>query len=98
MDDVRNNDMDDKEFPFGFRRLPVSDRLLEEHWKAVEDAIRQQEHAPLTRGAGVYRLPRAIGRLVAVAACLGALVFGIWWIGARTGRLQYSLIKTGYGE
>jgi ferric-dicitrate binding protein FerR (iron transport regulator) len=37
-------------------------------------------------------------RVLAVAASLAAIAVGIWWIGARTGTVQYSQINTGFGE
>lgn len=89
-----NNDMDSQELPFSFRPLPVSDELREENWKAVEAAMRRQEPARVARPSRVVRLTRVL----AIAASLTAIVFGIWWIGARTGHLQYSEIRTGYGE
>ena len=89
-----SNDMDNKELPFGFRPLPVSDQLREENWRAVEEAMRQQEPV---RAAGPGRVIR-LTRVLAVAACVTAIAFGVWWIGARTGHPQYSQIKTGYGE
>ncbi len=99
MDELTNNEMDSKDLPFGFRKQLVSDRLQEENWKAVEDAIRQQENmpaeAPVRKGGG--RIIR-LGRLFAAAASVTAIAFGIWWIGARTGHLQYSQVKTGFGE
>jgi len=92
MDEFMDNEMDNKELPFGFRSLPVSDRLREENWKAIEEAMRRQE--PVVRPGRVIRLVRVF----AVAASLAAIVVGIWWIGARTGTAQYSQIRTGYGE
>ena len=89
-----NNDMDNKELPFRFRPLPVSDRLQEENWRAIEESMRRQEPVRVAGRGRVIRL----ARILAVAASLTAIVFGIWWIGARTGHLQYSQIKTGYGE
>jgi transmembrane sensor len=94
MDEFMNDDRDNQELPFSFRPLPVSDRLREENWKAVEEAMRTQEPLRAVRPSMVIRLTRVF----AVAASLTAVVFGIWWIGARTGHLQYSQIKTGYGE
>ena len=94
MDEFMSNDMDNKELPFGFRPLPVSDQLREENWRAVEEAMRQQE--PM-RAAGPGRIIR-LTRVLAVAAIVTAIAFGVWWIGARTGEPQYSQIKTGYGE
>jgi transmembrane sensor len=94
MDEFMNDDRDNQELPFSFRPLPVSDRLQEENWKAVEEAMRTQEPLRAVRPSMVIRLTRVF----AVAASLTAVVFGIWWIGARTGHLQYSQIKTGYGE
>jgi transmembrane sensor len=94
MDEFMSNDMDNKELPFGFRPLPVSDQLREENWRAVEEAMRQQEPV---RAAGPGRVIR-LTRVLAVAACVTAIAFGVWWIGARTGHPQYSQIKTGYGE
>lgn len=96
MDDLTNNDMENKDLPFEFRSRPVSDRLREENWKAIEEAMRQQDSAK-TRGAGRGKVVRLM-RVFSVAASLTAIAFGIWWIGARTGHLQYSQIKTGYGE
>jgi transmembrane sensor len=96
MDDVTKNNMGD--LPFGFRRRPVSDHLQEQNWKAVEDAIRRQEVAPMGDGSkSSGRVVRMV-RVLTAAACLIAFGFGIWWIGARTGRPQYAKEKTGYGE
>lgn len=89
-----DNEMDNKELPFGFRSLPVSDRLREENWKAIEEAMRRQEPVRVVRPGRVIRLVRVF----AVAASLAAIAAGIWWIGARTGTVQYSQIRTGYGE
>lgn len=94
MDEFMDNDMDNQELPFGFRPLPVSDRLREENWKAITEAMQRQEPVRVT---GPRRLIRLV-RVLAVAACLAAVAVGIWWIGARTGTVQYSQIKTGYGE
>ena len=87
--------MENKDLPFGFRSKPVNDRLREENWKAIEEGMRQQ-HGQI-RAAGRGRVVRLV-RVFSVAASLSAIAFGIWWIGARTGHLQYSQIKTGYGE
>ncbi len=38
------------------------------------------------------------GRIFLAAASLMALAFGIWYIGARTGRPEIAEISTGYGE
>ncbi|HWB91854.1 MAG TPA: FecR domain-containing protein, partial [Puia sp.] len=95
MDELTNNDMENKDLPFGFQPKAVSDRLREENWKAVEAAIRQQENGRTRIGRG--RVVRLV-RVLSVAACLTAISFGVWWIGARTGHLQYSQIRTGYGE
>ena len=89
-----DNDMDNQELPFGFRPLPVSDELREENWKAIEEALRRQEPVRAVRPGRVIRLVRVF----AVAASLAAIAVGIWWIGARTGTVQYSQIRTGYGE
>src|SRR6516164_7212485 len=94
MDEFMKNEMDDKELPFGFRPLPVSDRLREENWKRVEDAMRSQEPVRAVRPGRVIRFVRVL----AVAASLAAIAVGIWWIGARTGTVQYSQINTGFGE
>ena len=96
MDELTNNDMENKELPFGFRPMPVSDRLREENWQAVEEAMHQQENEQV-RPAGRGKVIRLV-RVFSVAASLAAVAFGVWWIGARTGHLQYSQIKTGYGE
>lgn len=92
MDEFMNNDRDNQELPFGFRPLPVDDRLREENWRAIENAL--QEPVLVVRPARVIRLVR----VVAVAASLAAIAVGIWWIGARTGTVQYAQIKTGFGE
>ena len=89
-----DNEMDNKELPFGFRALPVSDRLRDENWRAIEEALRRQEPVRVVRPGRVIRLVRVF----AVAASLAAIAVGIWWIGARTGTVQYSQIRTGYGE
>ena len=94
MDEFMNNDMDNEELPFGFRPMPVSDKLREENWKAIEEAMRRQEPVRAVRPGRVIRLVRVF----AVAASLAAIAVGIWWIGARTGTVQYSQIRTGYGE
>ena len=94
MDEFMDNEMDNKELPFGFRSLPVSDRLREENWRAIEEALRRQEPVRVVRPGRVIRLVRVF----AVAASLAAIAVGIWWIGARTGTVQYSQIRTGYGE
>jgi transmembrane sensor len=94
MDEGMNKDMDNQEVPFGFRSLPVNDELREENWKAIAEAMHRQEPVRVCRPALVIRLTR----IMAVAASLTAIAVGIWWIGARTGHLQYSQIKTGYGE
>jgi transmembrane sensor len=94
MDEGMNKDMDNQEVPFGFRSLPVNDELREENWKAIAEAMHRQEPVRVSRPALVIRLTR----IMAVAASLTAIAVGIWWIGARTGHLQYSQIKTGYGE
>jgi ferric-dicitrate binding protein FerR (iron transport regulator) len=98
MDDVTKNQMDNDEFPFGFRRQPVSDDLLEANWRAVEDRIRRQDEVPVrTMESRVIRWV-SIVRVTAVAASLAAVAFGVWWIAARTGHAQYAVIRTGYGE
>jgi len=89
-----NNDMDDQELPFGFRPLPVDDRLREENWRAIEEAMRRQEPVRVVRPGRLIRLVR----VAAVAASLAVIAVGIWWIGARTGTAQYAHIETGYGE
>jgi transmembrane sensor len=94
MDEFKHKDMDNEELPFGFRPLPVSDRLREENWKAIAEAMQRQEPALVARAGRVMRLVRVF----AVAASLAAIAVGIWWIGARTGTEQYSQIRTGYGE
>jgi len=96
MDELTNNDMENKGLPFGFKPMPVSDRLREENWKAVEEAMRREENEQV-RPAGRGKVIRLV-RVFSVAASLAAVAFGVWWIGARTGHLQYSQIKTGYGE
>lgn len=96
MDEPTNNDMENKDLPFEFRSRPVSDRLREENWKGIEETMRKQESAPV-RAIGRRRVVRLV-RVLSVAASLTAIAFGIWWIGARTGHLQYSRIRTGYGE
>lgn len=94
MDEFMDNEMDNKDLPFGFRALPVSDKLREENWKGIEEAMRGQEPVRVVRPGKVIRLVRVF----AVAASLAAIAVGIWWIGARTGTAQYSQIRTGYGE
>jgi ferric-dicitrate binding protein FerR (iron transport regulator) len=94
MDEFMNKNKDDQELPFGFRPLPVSDRLREENWKAIEEGMRRQEPVRMVRPGRVIRLVR----ILAVAACIVVIAVGIWWIGARTGTVQYSQIRTGYGE
>ena len=96
MDDVTKSNMED--LPFGFRRLPVSDALREQNWQAVEEAIRQAGPATMPEAAGSGARIIRLVRVVAAAACIAAFGFGIWWIGARTGRPQYASERTGYGE
>ena len=84
MDEFMNKDMDNQELPFGFRPLPVDDRLMEENWRAIENAL--QEPVLVVRPGRVIRLMR----VVAVAASLAAIAVGIWWIGARTGTVPKS--------
>lgn len=87
-----------EELPFEFRGLPVSDALREQNWNDVSTAIRHAGEAPGQEGPGSrVRIIRFV-RVVAAAACIAALGFGIWWIGARTGRPQYANQRTGYGE
>lgn len=95
MDDVTNNEMENNRLPFGFRSRPVSDELREANWRAVEEGMGRQENAPVRPIAG--RVIRWV-RLSAVAACLGAVATGVWWIANRTGHAQYAVIRTGYGE
>src|SRR5579872_616700 len=101
MDDVNKQDKDNSDLPFGFRQRPVSDRLREDNWKAVEEGVRAHRSeaagSGVVRGIGHRRVVR-LTRVLVVAASLTAIAFGIWWIGARTGHLQYSEIRTGYGE
>lgn len=96
MDEVTPNNMED--LPFGFRRRPVSDQLRERNWNAVEDAIRPQENAFVGDGSNPRARVVRLARVFTAAAGLIAFGFGIWWIGARTGRPQYAKEKTGYGE
>lgn len=96
MDDVTKNNMED--LPFGFRGRPVSDHLRERNWKEVEDAIRRQEDVPMGDGSNSRGRIIRLARVLTAAACLVAFGFGIWWIGARTGRPQYAKERTGYGE
>jgi len=100
MDELSNDNKMNSDLPFGFRGKPVDDRLLEENWKAVEAAIRQSEGAPV-RPIGdrePERNPVRWGRIFLAAASLMAIVFGMWYIGARTGRPEMAEIKTGFGE
>jgi transmembrane sensor len=100
MDDV-NKDKDNADLPFGFRQRAVSDRLREDNWKGVEEAIRghrgEAGERGVVRGIG-HRRVIMLARVIGIAASVMAIAFGIWWIGARTGHLQYSEIRTGYGE
>lgn len=84
--------------PFEFRPLPVDDALRERNWKGIEDSIREREAIPMRdRGIAGRKVLRLV-RVVAAAACVASLGFGIWWIGARTGSPQYAQVNTGYGE
>ncbi|HTI08615.1 MAG TPA: FecR domain-containing protein [Puia sp.] len=91
MDDLSNSPEEGKGLPFEFRARPVDDPLREENWKAVEAAIRQQSEAAPVRGINW-------SRTFLVAASMIGVAFGIWYIGARTGTPQMSLLRTGYGE
>ncbi|MES1159305.1 MAG: FecR domain-containing protein [Bacteroidota bacterium] len=91
MDDLSKGPDEGKGLPFEFRSQPVDEQLQEENWKAIEAAIRQvPEAAPV---AGINW-----SRTFLVAASMIAVAFGIWYIGARTGTPQMSILRTGYGQ
>jgi transmembrane sensor len=90
MDDLSNDMHVDRGLPFGFRRKPVPDSLQEENWTAVE--------AALTRERALHTTSVPWGRIFLAAASIMALAFGVWYIGAKTGRPQMAEIHTGYGE
>jgi transmembrane sensor len=91
MDDRSNSGKEKEGLPFEFRKMPVTEQMQEENWKAVEAAIlRQDESTP------VHRLPWL--RLAVAAASVMLVAFGIWWIQTRTAKPQLAEVKTGYGE
>jgi transmembrane sensor len=98
MDDLSNENKMNPELPFGFRGKPVDERMQEENWKAVEAAILRPEEAPVRPIGEPERSPVRWGRVFLAAASFMAIVFGMWYIGARTGRPQIAEIRTGYGE
>ena len=91
MDDLSNSLKGGGELPFEFLARPVEAQMQEESWKGIEAAILQPSEV-----IPVRRIPW--GRLFTAAASVIALAFGIWYIGARTGTPQLSVLKTGYGE
>jgi len=91
MDDFLNPSKGGKDLPFEFQAKPVDEQMQEENWRAVESMIRQSEEVRPVRS-----IPW--GSLFTAAAAMIAVVFGIWYIGARTGSPQLSVLKTGYGE
>jgi len=100
MDDLSKNSNDHRPLPFGFRRKPLDEQVGEKNWKEVEAAIRELESAPV-RVMDAFPAERRSFRwakIMAAAACLIAIAFGIWWIGARTGHPEMAEIRTGYGE
>jgi transmembrane sensor len=91
MDDRSTNGKEQDGLPFEFRKRPVPDQLQQENWKAVEAAIsRQEESAP------VRRIPWT--QILTAAASVMLVAFGVWYIQTRTGKPQFSEIKTGFGE
>jgi transmembrane sensor len=98
MEDLSNDSQMSPDLPFRFRSKPVDERIQEENWKAVEAAIRRSEETPVRSIGERERHPVRWGRLFLAAASLMAIAFGIWYIGARTGRPQIAEIRTGYGE
>ena len=98
MDELSNDSKINSDLPFGFRGKPVDNRLQEENWKAVEAAIGHSEEVAANVTGETDRRVIPWGRIFMAAASLMAIVFGIWYIGARTGRPQIAEIKTGYGE
>jgi ferric-dicitrate binding protein FerR (iron transport regulator) len=78
------------EFPFEFRPRPVDEQLQQDNWRAVEEAIRQQEETP------VRRLPWLRASLA--AASLLVVVAGIWYMATRPGTPLMAMEKTSYGE
>lgn len=99
MDDRRNNKEEgNRDLPFAFRKKPVEDRLQEENWQAIASAI-GQESETVVRPVEMLPVRRlAWVRGLVAAASMIALAFGIWYIGARTGRPQLAELHTGYGE
>jgi transmembrane sensor len=100
MDDLSKNSNDHRSLPFGFRRKPLGEQVREKNWKEVEAAIRELESLPVRVMDAVPAERRSFrwGKIMAAAACLIAVAFGIWWIGARTGHPEMAEIRTGYGE
>ena len=78
------------EFPFEFRPRPVDEQLQQDNWRAVDEAIRQQEETP------VRRLPWLRASLA--AASLLVVVAGIWYMATRPGTPLMAMEKTSYGE
>jgi len=78
------------EFPFEFRPRPEDEQLQQDNWRAVEEAIRQQEETP------VRRLPWLRASLA--AASLLVVVAGIWYMATRPGTPLMAMEKTSYGE
>jgi transmembrane sensor len=91
MDDFSNASKGGKELPFEFRAKPVDEQMQEENWRAVESVIRQPSEV-----IPVRHIPW--GSVFTAAAAMIAVVFGIWYIGTKTGTPQLSMFKTGYGE
>jgi ferric-dicitrate binding protein FerR (iron transport regulator) len=96
MDDLSYDNREGLDLPFGFRNKPVEGGRQEENWQGVEAAIRRLEDTPVPM-IGEMRSIRW-GRIFVAAASLMAVAFGIWYIGARTGRPEIAEIRTGYGE
>ena len=78
------------EFPFEFRPRPVDEQLQQDNWRAVDEAIRQQEETP------VRRLPWLRASLAAASLLL--VVAGIWYMATRPGTPLMAMEKTSYGE
>jgi hypothetical protein len=91
MDDLSNSPKEGKELPFEFQARPVDEQMQEDNWKAIEAAIRQPSETIPVRS-----IPW--GRMFMAAASMIAIAFGIWYVGARTGTPQLSLLKRVMGR
>lgn len=82
---------DPGKLPFEFKAAPIDESLQAANWKAIEEAILQpEEQAPVRR---IH-----FGRVFMAAASVLLVVFGLWYVGTRTGRPQMALERTAYGE